>query len=172
MRRMLCLLLAVILMAGLVQPVASQASVPPPNWYHPTLAQAKTALKGKSVGPNKYTSYGKATITGWTTSGKYTKAVVKTVYFNPALAMASSGNQMVPQSWYNPFSWDWGHILGSTWNAIWNNCAKGAVKGSVGGVTTDVAIKLINRGASLYVGPYGYLVLGISGCFATLIFGD
>lgn len=167
--------LAMVLAMALIQPGAASATVspgmvPPPNYYHPTLSQAESALKGQTVGPNAYTDYGKSTITGWSTSGKYTKAVTKVVYVSPAGVMTSS--ILRPNSWYNPFSWDWGHILGSTWNAIWNNCVSGATNGTVGTASVDLAKKLLDRGAALVISPEGYLAVAIGGCFTTLVFGS
>jgi hypothetical protein len=67
----------------------------------------------------------------------------------------------VPLSWYNPFSWNWGHVLGKIWNAVWNNCLSGAAQGIVGTASGTLAVNLIARGAKVVVGPSGYAVIAI-----------
>jgi hypothetical protein len=177
-RKIICFVLAFACAALIEGPTAAQVAealpshVPPPAWYHPTLGQAESALKGQSVGPNSYTRFGKSTITGWKTSGKYTFAITKVTHVSPAIAAAALRTSGVLASWWNPFSWDWGHILGSTWNAIWNNCMKGALAGVSLQATQSVAMKLIDRGARVFVGPSGYLSIAISSCVVAMVFGS
>lgn len=151
---------------------ATTSILPPPNWYHPTLSQAKSGFVGRSLGPNAYTSYGKYTITGWTVSGKYTVPVSKVIYVSPVVAPGYVASGMHPDSWYNPTTWDWGHILGSTWSAIWNNCLKGATAGVVGSASVTTATNLLARGGKLFVGPEGYAVIAFGGCVTNLVFGN
>jgi hypothetical protein len=167
----LFLALSVALIPAGAAAAAPPAQVPPPAQYHPTVAQLKASELAKSVGPSRYTQYGRTTISGWTVSGKYTKAVLKAVYVSPAGLRTVSKTVVVPNSWYNPGSWDWGHILGATWSAIWNNCAKGAVTGVVGTASGAVIVNLIARGGVIFFGPGGYAAIAIGGCVVNLIFG-
>lgn len=177
MREVSCALIAAVLTLTVLQPSVAGAAtsspkpVPPPNEYHPTLAQAEAVLKGRTVGPNTYTNFGKLTITGFVTSGKYTTARTSVVFVPPVMPMLTDPAPMRPGSWWNPTTWDWGHILGSTWNAVWNKCVVGAAKGVVGSGSVDIAGKLLARGGILTISPQGYLAIAIGGCFTTLVFG-
>jgi|BarGraNGADG00212_1021973.scaffolds.fasta_scaffold59174_1 hypothetical protein len=70
--------------------------------------------------------------------------------------------------WWNPFSWNWDHILGTIWNDIVLKCLKGALAGSVGTASTQLATKLIQRVAYLKLGWQGYAVAAISGCVVSI----
>jgi hypothetical protein len=74
-----------------------------------------------------------------------------------------------PNSWYNPFSWNWGHILGGTWNAIWSHCLSGASQGVVGTASGTLTINLLARGGAVFVGPGGYAAIAIGGCVVNLL---
>jgi hypothetical protein len=74
-----------------------------------------------------------------------------------------------PDSWYNPASWNWGHILSKTWNAIWNHCLSGATQGVVGTASGTLVINLLARGGKVFVGPEGYAAIAIGGCVVNLV---
>lgn len=154
---------------------------------HHTVAQFQTFMKGQwSDGPNQYTNWQRVQITG---SHKdpcfnyYDTDDVMHQYANPALAVHNApadpaaacpvaarvgGVPVMMASWYNPFSWDWGHILSSIWNTIWDNCLKGATTGLVGTATGKTIFNLLTKGAKFEVGPGGWVVLGIGGCIASI----
>jgi hypothetical protein len=69
--------------------------------------------------------------------------------------VVTGGEKLGAGQWYNPGSWNWGHMLGSTWNGIRNNCAKGAVPGVVGTASGALIANLIVRGGAVFVGPQG-----------------
>lgn len=75
----------------------------------------------------------------------------------------SSGPVMQLNSWYNPASWDWGHILRTAWDAMWNGCLKGSVTGLVGSAAGTLMVNLIAGGGKEFVGPYGYTVIASAG---------
>lgn len=77
---------------------------------------------------------------------------------------------MIKPLWrYNPFSWDRGHIPGSTWSALWNTCLSGAGSGVVGTASGTLAVNLLARGGLLVIGPQGYAAIAIGGCVVSLI---
>jgi hypothetical protein len=85
----------------------------------------------------------------------------------PTAYSAGDGSSQ-PDSWYNPFSWDWGSILGSFWDNIFLKCASGAIAGPVGTAGTNVLVKLLIRGAKVYRSPQGWAILAIAGCWAAI----
>jgi hypothetical protein len=174
MKALICAVMAMIVALSLAGPAsaAQPSQVPPSGQYHPTLAQVKAGEQGRVLGPNAYTQYGRATIAGWSVSGKYTRVSLKTAYVSPLGVRLNPGSGLAtPNSWYNPGSWDWGHILGSTWNGIWNNCAKGSLTGVVGTASGTLIVNLLVRGGAVFVGPEGYAAIAIGGCVVNLVFG-
>jgi hypothetical protein len=78
---------------------------------------------------------------------------------------------VVAYSWFNPFSWDWGDILGDVWNTLWNSCLSGTAAGLVGTASGTLVWNLLARGAKLVPGAAGYATAAISGCVVKLVFG-
>jgi hypothetical protein len=179
MRRLIILILsiaALLSLASAAQAAPSQVPVPPGGASRVSVAYAKAALTGKTVGPNRYTAYGRATIAGWRKSGRYQIPVLRTTYpgvvaVNPADAGLGPDAAISPDSWYNPKTWDWRHILGATWDTIWSRCLKGALKGVVGTASGTLLVNLAARGGRLIVGPWGYAALAIGGCAVDAVFG-
>ncbi|MCW2540296.1 MAG: hypothetical protein JWN95_2021 [Frankiales bacterium] len=174
MRRLIVLILsiaAILSVASSAQAAPSKLPVPPGGASRVSVAQAMTALKGKTLGPNRYTAYGRATIAGWRKSGRYEVPVLRTSYPGVVAVKPLPGTSISPNSWYNPTTWDWGHILGATWNAVWSRCLKGALKGVVGTASGTLLINLAARGGTLFIGPWGYAALAIGGCTVDAVFG-
>jgi hypothetical protein len=76
---------------------------------------------------------------------------------------------ITPNSWFNPFSWDWGHILSATWNEIRNNCLSGAAQGVVGTASGTTIVNLPARGGKITPGPGGYAAIAIGGCVVSML---
>jgi len=147
----------------------SPTSTPPPS-HLATIAQVLNYTKGKRIGPSVDTGYGVFTITGFylDSTGGWVRTRSGVTYSDPR-TLAENPNLVTPDSWWNPTSWNWKHILGTAWDALWNKCLKGAVSGllpSVGGTTM---VNLIARGAKVVPGPYGYAAIAIGGCTASLL---
>lgn len=155
---------------------------PPPTGYHyVSLATGLATMRGKYYGGNAWTGYGRATINGFTrdAAGKYHRTLTMAYTGNTTIANGIKtgpnvgpeaihpGPIMGPNSWYNPGSWDWGHILGVTWSFLWNDCLKGAVGGDVGAVGTQLATELLIKGG-LAITWQGYAAVAIGGCMANL----
>ncbi|UQX88734.1 hypothetical protein M6D93_01725 [Jatrophihabitans telluris] len=145
-------------------------TLPPDPDTHWRLDDLKRALIGQTVGPAVSTRGGQAKIVKWVASGKYS---FRQLTMSRPNVLSVGGRQhpnaIYPQSWWNPGSWDWGSILGSVWDGLWNKCAKGALTGVVGNASGSVIRKLVVRGARVYVGWQGYAVLAISGCVVNLL---
>ena len=137
---------------------------------------------GYSYGPNKYTHYQKGTIVGWKKVSGATYAKLK-LTANPALAGGgpagsktvtvntttgqvydSNGTIMQPNDWWNPFSWDWGKILG-TMEHILELCAQGVEKGVIGSASTTIIWNMILRGVHfIELTPQGLAAAAVGGC--------
>ena len=155
---------------------------------HHSLAEARSYIVGRwTSGPNSYTRWQRIQITGshkdlcfnfydiddvmhqYVDPTKAQPATALRVLVGcPQSAGAAAVPSITPRSWYNPFSWDWGHIMSSTWNAIWDNCLKGATEGVVGTASGTTIVNLLARGGKVFVGPYGYAAIAIGGCVVNL----
>ena len=82
--------------------------------------------------------------------------------------LAGPDATMQPNSWWNPFSWNWKSIMGNVWNDIFVSCAEGATNGLVGGLVMNKAVPFILRGAEPEVGPSGYAALAVGGCLINI----
>ena len=180
MKRTIAVLVAVLAVSiGLISPAsaatplgrpahASPAATPPPDPSpYLTVAQVLAYATTKSVGPSAYTGYGKETITGFykNAAGNYHAHLSAVTKVNPTTPLVVSPDL----TWSNPFSWDWGHILGEAWDAIWQHCLKGAATGIVGRAAGALIANLIARGGAVFVGPWGYAAIGIGGCLVQAI---
>lgn len=154
--------------------------VPPPDpQYSATVPQVLKYVTGKKIGPSVYTEYASFIITGFykDSTGRYVRTRsgvscnICTTALTPQTAPNSlgSGPVMQPNSWYNPASWDWGHILGTAWNATWNGCLKGSLTGLVGSAGGTLMVNLIARGGKVFVGPYGYAAIAVGGCIVAAL---
>lgn len=147
-----------------------------------SLSQAGAYFKNKHVGPNKYTSYGELLFTGIFYRHNSSSGTGSSYYYSPGehvynkgLAVMAKPGVMTgpdgvaqPDSWYNPASWDWGHIFSVLWSKV-AQCAKGAAKGLVGTASGTLAVNLLAKGAKLVPGPYGYAAVAIGGCVWALV---
>lgn len=86
------------------------------------------------------------------------------------MSVVTPDGMMHPDSWYNPTSWDWGSILGATWNNIVKKCLGGAATGLVGTASGTLIVNLIARGGKVFVGPYGYAAIAVGGCVVAVAF--
>jgi hypothetical protein len=193
-------LLSLTIVGGLLMPAQpAQAAT------HHTVSWWLAYEKGKYLGPNADTSWGRMTITGFAAcGGHYYKIYKITQYPNPTTAGSVDAGSvragsvragslgtgpvapsaadppatispsvcptgMHPDSWWNPFSWNWEHILGIIWNDIVAKCMRGALSGAVGTASTSLATKLIAKVATIKVGPQGYAIAAIAGCTVGLV---
>ncbi len=177
--------------AGAAVPAAAAATT-----THHSVAAARAYIVGKwTSGPNSYTKWQRIQITGSHQDPCFDFFDIDDVmhqYVDPTsppstrpvgprqqggipadcpqgVPTAVPGvGRVVPLSWYNPFSWDWGHILSSTWNTIWDNCLKGATEGVVGTASGATIVNLLARGGKVFVGPYGYAAIAVGGCVVNM----
>jgi hypothetical protein len=174
MRRLILLILSVATVfsiSSVAHAAPSNLPVPPGGASRVSVAQAMIALKGKTVGPNRYTANGRAVIAGWRKSGRYEVPVLRTTFPGVVALTPLPARSISPNSWYNPTTWDWRHLLGATWNTIWSRCLKGALKGVVGSASGALLVNLVARGGKLFIGPWGYAAVAIGGCTADAVFG-
>lgn len=166
---------------------ATPNSVPPPtNYsYYLTESAGETHVTGRSVGPNAYTYYGKATIKGFTTvNGKRKPSLSIVQYPSPLVGLlvpssisgGMDGRQitrpiMQPDTWYQPWTWNWPKILGTSWDYVYNGCLHGALVGAMGAIGTQAAVGWLVRGAEMYLGPEAVVAVAIGGCWADLTSG-
>jgi hypothetical protein len=162
-------------------PTATPDSVPPPEPSHlATLAAVMAYTTGKRVGPSADTGNGYFTITGFHRSGNgWVRERTAVSYANPTIVAggANTGGPgssvtpsvMHPNSWYDPSSWNWKHILGSAWDATWNGCLKGSLTGLVGAAGGTLMVNMIARAGKIVPGPYGYAAIAISGCLVAAL---
>lgn len=144
------------------------AMVPPgePGGY----ATVQTVLRyatGKRIGPSAYTGGGMFTITGFTQTPTGW-ARVRSAASCPSCETVGA-DLVTPDGlpeWAKPWTWDWKHIMGETWDAIWNHCMSGSVKGVVGTAGSTLLVNLIADGGKVFIGPYGYAAIAIGGCIA------
>lgn len=132
-----------------------------------------------TLGPNYYTDYGKAVITGWP------DRIANNTKVSPSIKITNSGSPVAPMNqrathyapdgsyhpdtWYNPFSWDWGHILGSMWQHL-KDCLSGAAGAFLPSMGGTLAVNLlIHGGPKLYVGPAGYAAIAVGGCLGKIM---
>jgi len=172
--------------AGALAPPAPRATVspqqtPPPGYpYFSSMTAALQSEIGKTVGPTSATYWGKSTITGFTynsTRRHWIRTLSIRQYPSPLAAQLapntfgpiSRGPNMAPNSWYDPRTWNWSHILSVSANTLWNGCLKGAITGFQGGITINAAEVLVTRGAELAIGPEAVPALIIAGCFQNLV---
>lgn len=161
-------------------------SVPPPtNYsYYWTEAAGESHVYGRYVGPSAATYYGRATIKGFTTvNGKRKATLGLTQYPSPLIGAAFPGTigipntgygrppTMSPDSWYQPWTWNWPKIIGTSWDYVWNGCLKGSLIGSMGAIGTQAAVGLLVRGASMFLGPEAVVAVAIGSCWADMTSG-
>jgi hypothetical protein len=131
------------------------------------------------VGPSAYTQYGVEHIYGYTAVGAtgFAHPRFHVGWVSPATLMAArtvqpvgpSGPVIGAYSWYNPASWDWGHIMGSAWNSFWDGCVRHGSKAVASTASVTVIVNLMARGGAIYVGPYGYAAVAVGGCLVNYI---
>lgn len=125
-----------------------------------------------STGPNTYTKWQRVQMLNFSRdNGNYRYYDTDDKmhqYPNPTLVDSTGAVQ--PNSWWNPFSWDWSHIMSSAWNNIFKKCLQGAAQGVVGTASGTLTVNLLTRGAKLFVGPEGYAALAIGGCIVNITF--
>jgi hypothetical protein len=175
-RKILLVLIALAMAIGLSAVVAGPAQA---VTTHHTAAQLRAYEVGKFYGPNSYTSWGKGTITGFTTPCGGTLSAATVAYkqypsplvaprVTPAAVLGPNICLIQPNDWWNPFSWDWSSILGSFWDQVWNKCISGALKGVVTTASGVKITELLIKGAKVGISPEGYVVLAISSCLISL----
>lgn len=175
----------------LVDPGA-RSEPPPPGYHWIKVRRAKRKMSKHVLGPRPATAGMLAQIRGWHrvkrgwSPHRYYKrrGGVWKRYPKPPAGWPNPGGGCPEcakasvlmesfglRSWWNPFSWDWGNILGTTWSNL-KSCAKGALSGTIGtaGPTVGSNILLSQAGKKLiFIGPYGYAGVAGYGCVAAIV---
>lgn len=139
-----------------------------------TLKGWHSILVGQHVGPDADTHYQYSTITGFhsiahtggylydmnlhlTPSPYATVAWVGhgtpvsrdiTIRSDGTVRDSHTNQPILLDSWYNPFSWNWSHILGKVLDLM-KECANGAAHGLVGSLSGPPIIAVLTRGAHI-----------------------
>lgn len=134
-------------------------------------AQAEKALTDKYVGPNSYTYWGRIHVYGFTAPNSSGYIAPMTTLTNGANPTMRPNMPMKGGLWYEPWTWDWDHIMGQIWDEIWNACVHSALSSVVGTAGTTLATNLLARGAKIVIGPEGYAYLAFGSCLAGIVAG-
>lgn len=192
--RMKVLGLVAVLVAGLATTATPAAATPAPATpARASTAQVSTAavqasatrhrhrmapgelrhyLRGKHLGPNRYTFGGVITITGWKYVGRnragrpmYSPKVKVTDGWAPRMTPFAAAGWW-DDCWCNPVTWDWSDWFGSLWDHL-VDCAKGAATVTFAQASGELVVKIAMQVAKKAVqtsGLQGYAVLAVGGC--------